>query len=149
MVSVSVSSSTISQPCDAACVQAILNAGIFQSPISEVSARSSRVSVPPIRQHLSYTTILNSQRPTDRLRRLLAWAFPGEPRLFGGLPLRMLSDVHWMAIGINSGQRAGVKVSTRLTSLSMDSEVASWSPAKGDYDSQGIAATSYCFTIES
>ena len=46
----------------AAYEQAILKSGIFQSPTS-VSARSSRVSVPPIRQHLSYTTISSSRRP--------------------------------------------------------------------------------------
>ena len=55
VVSVSTSSSTISQPCDAAYEQAALNSGIFQSPTSEVSAISSRaqracrgVSVTPV-----------------------------------------------------------------------------------------------------
>jgi hypothetical protein len=39
----------MSQPWDAAYAQAALKSGIDQSPIS-VSARLSRVSVPPIRQ---------------------------------------------------------------------------------------------------
>jgi hypothetical protein len=45
VVTVSISSSTISQPGDAAYEQVILKLGIFQSPTSDVSARSSRVSV--------------------------------------------------------------------------------------------------------
>ena len=63
VVSVNVSSSTISQPWLTANAQAVLKSGIFQSPISEVTARSSRVSVPPMRQRLPYTTICNSRRP--------------------------------------------------------------------------------------
>jgi hypothetical protein len=49
VVSVSVSSTTISQPWLAAYAQAILKSGIFQSLTSEVSAKSSRVSVLPCR----------------------------------------------------------------------------------------------------
>jgi hypothetical protein len=52
VVSVSASSSTISQPWLTANEQAILKSGIFQSPMA-VSARSSRVSVAPILHRLS------------------------------------------------------------------------------------------------
>src|SRR5579863_7868542 len=52
VVSVSVSPSIRSQPCETAYVQASLNSGIFQSPISDVSASSSSTSLSPIRQLL-------------------------------------------------------------------------------------------------
>ena len=63
VVSVSVLCCTMSQPWLTAYEQAALKSGIFQSPTSEVSASSSRVSVPPVRQHLSYTTMPKSRRP--------------------------------------------------------------------------------------
>jgi hypothetical protein len=63
VVSVSVSPATISQPWLAAYAQASLKYGIFQSPISDVSARSSSVTFPPMRQRLPYTTICKSRHP--------------------------------------------------------------------------------------
>jgi hypothetical protein len=55
VVSVSTSSSTIRQPWNATYAQAALKSGIFQSPISDVSARSSQVlacqCIPVVRDH--------------------------------------------------------------------------------------------------
>lgn len=103
-VSVSISSSTVNQPWLTAYAQAILKSGIFQSPTSEVSARSSRVSFPPIRQVLSYTTIANSRRPSEHLRCLFAWTLPSDPWAISDPLFRVFSHAPRITVGIAGSQ---------------------------------------------